>query len=112
MTDGLVRDAPGLQAVGLPVFCAGLTANSPARSGPGHIGMPIVIGDMPVNAGDLLVGDSDGVVVVSRERIDDVIAKLAGVRAAEQALEARVRDGLTVPEFIQDLLRSRAEWID
>ncbi len=112
VTDGLVRDIPGLQAVGMPIFCAGVTANSPARSGPGHIGTPIVIGDVVVNAGDVLVGDSDGVVVVPRERTDHVISTLAGIRAAEQALEAKVRDGLTVPDFIRDVLSTRAEYIE
>ena len=112
VTDGLVRDAPGLRAVGLPVFCAGLTANSPARSGPGHIGTPVVLGGVAVDAGDILVGDSDGVVVVPRDRIDDVIGELARVRAAEQALEAKVRDGLTVPDFIRDILSSRSKHID
>ena len=112
VTDGLVRDRPGLWAVGLPIFCAGVTANSPARSGPGHIGTPVVIGDVAVDAGDVLVGDSDGVVVVPRERIDAVIGELVRVRAAEQALEAKVRDGLTVPGFIQEILSSRSECID
>ena len=112
VTDGLVRDGPGLRAVGLPIFCAGLTANSPARSGPGHVGTPIVIGDVVVNAGDVLVGDSDGVAVVPRERIEDVLSKLVRVRAAERALEAKVRDGLTVPDFIREILSSRTEYID
>jgi 4-hydroxy-4-methyl-2-oxoglutarate aldolase len=112
VTDGLVRDIPGLQAVGLPVFCAGVTANSPARNGPGHVGTPVVIGDVVVNAGDILVGDSDGVVVVPRESADRVIDALAGIRTAEQALEAKVRDGLTVPDFIRDVLSNRTDYID
>ncbi|CCV14403.1 hypothetical protein MESS4_670060 [Mesorhizobium sp. STM 4661] len=35
ITDGLVRDVVGIEAVGLPVYCAGVIANSPARNGPG-----------------------------------------------------------------------------
>ena len=112
VTDGLVRDVPGLDAVRLPVFCAGVTANSPARNGPGHIGTPIVIGDVAIDAGDILVGDSDGVVVVPRETADDILRKLVGIRAAEQALETKVREGLTVPDFIRSILSSRAEYID
>ena len=112
VTDGLVRDGPGLRAVGLPVFCAGVTANSPARSGPGQIGTPVVVGDVAVNAGDVLVGDGDGVVVVPRVGIGDIISKLVRVRAAEQALEAEVRDGLTVPGFIRDILANRSEYLD
>jgi len=39
-----VRDLAGVLAVGLPVYCAGLTANSAARNGPGTVGLPIVVG--------------------------------------------------------------------
>ncbi len=38
VTDGLVRDLAGILAVGLPVYCAGLSPNSPARNGPGTCG--------------------------------------------------------------------------
>jgi 4-hydroxy-4-methyl-2-oxoglutarate aldolase len=46
------------------------------------------------------------VVVVPRARIDEAIQALAGVREAEAALEAKVEAGLTVPDFVQDLLGS------
>ncbi len=41
-----------------------------------------------------------------RARIDEVIQALAGIREAETALEAKVKAGLTVPDFVQDLLGS------
>ena len=44
VTDGLIRDLVGVLGVGLPVYCAGITANSPARNGPGTVGMPVVLG--------------------------------------------------------------------
>lgn len=112
VTDGLVRDIPGLRSVGLPVFCAGVIANSPTRSGPGTIGSPVVIGDQVISAGDLLVGDSDGVVVVPRLRIDEVLAKLIDIRAAEKAFESKVNEGLTLPDFMNDVLRSKTTFID
>ena len=34
VTDGLARDLRGIREVGLPIFCRGLTPNSPNRSGP------------------------------------------------------------------------------
>ena len=46
VTDGLVRDLVGVLGVGLPVYCAGLTANSPARSGPGTVGLPVILGGL------------------------------------------------------------------
>jgi 4-hydroxy-4-methyl-2-oxoglutarate aldolase len=106
VTDGLVRDLPGILGVGLPVYCAGVTANSPARNGPGTVGLPVVVGGVAVESGDLIVGDSDGIAVVRRTEAAAVIEKLAAVRAAEADLEARVKAGLEVPEFIKAALAS------
>ena len=64
--DGGVRDADRIAAVGFPVFSAGLcirgTGKDPA--GPGALGVPVRLGDVTVRAGDVVLGDRDGVVVV------------------------------------------------
>jgi 4-hydroxy-4-methyl-2-oxoglutarate aldolase len=67
VTDGCVRDLPGIRAVGLPCYCLGVTPNSPARSGPGSIGFDITLGGHPVASGDVVVGDQDGVVVIPQD---------------------------------------------
>ena len=101
VTDGCVRDVPGIRAVGLPCFCAGVTPNSPARVGPGTVGDAIVVGGVAVHTGDIIVGDQDGVVVVPFDRIEAVIGGLDKIRAAEADLEAKVKGGLRVPTFMQ-----------
>ena len=106
VTDGYVRDIVGIRAVGLPCYAAGLTPNSPIRSGPGTVGLPVVVGGVAVNAGDIVVGDEDGVVVVPSARIDETIRQLDRVRVAEASLEAKVKAGLQVPDFIQTLIDS------
>ncbi len=113
VTDGMVRDRDGIAAVGVPVFCRGVTPNSCVRSGPGTVGMPIVAGGVPVATGDLVLGDADGVVVVPRARLADVGARLAAVSAAEQGAEAAVRDGAsTLPEITELLASTRVHWVD
>jgi 4-hydroxy-4-methyl-2-oxoglutarate aldolase len=106
VTEGTVRDVAGILAIGLPVYCAGVSPNSPARNGPGTVGLPIVVGGVAVESGDILVGDRDGVVVVPRQMGAKVAAKLIEVRAAEAALEAKVKGGLRIPDFVTALLRS------
>jgi len=103
VTDGYVRDLIGIRAVGLPCYAAGLTPNSPVRNGPGSIGLPVVVGGLAVGPGDIVLGDEDGVVVVPFARIDATIERLAAVRAAEASLDAKVKAGLKVPDFIQKL---------
>src|SRR5262249_49396883 len=106
VTDGSVRDLVGVLAVGLPVYCAGLTANSAARNGPGTVGFPVALGGVAVESGDILVGDRDGVVVVPLKQAPAVLAKLAEVRAAELSLEAKVKAGLEIPDFFSAIIDS------
>lgn len=105
VTDGCVRDTAGIAAVGLPCFAAGVTPDSPARNGPGTVGLPVQVGGHPVEAGDIVVADADGVVIVPRRKAAEALARLDDIRTAEAQLEARVNDGLTVPDFVEELLK-------
>ncbi len=104
VTDGPMRDYDSVVAVGLPVWCTGLTPGTPFTKGPGRVGLPIQIGGQQVQTGDMIVADRDGVVVVPYERIDEVITQLVQVREAEEALDAEVADGLKVPASMVEIL--------
>ena len=106
VTDGPVRDYVGIVPVGLPVWCVGLTPASPHMSGPGSVGFPIQIGAQEVESGDMIVADRDGVVVVPFERLDEVIEKLSVIAELEQALDAKVADGMKIPEWVEAFLDS------
>jgi 4-hydroxy-4-methyl-2-oxoglutarate aldolase len=106
VTDGLVRDIVGVLAVGVQVYCAGVTANSAVRNGPGTVGLPVVLGGVVVASGDIVVGDRDGVVIVPLAAAADVLARLAHVRGAEATREAQVRAGLLMPDNVRALLAS------
>ncbi|MCF3931909.1 hypothetical protein L1787_00600 [Acuticoccus sp. M5D2P5] len=106
VTDGAVRDRAGLLKVGLPIYSAALTPNSPARNGPGTAGFPVVVGGVAVASGDLVIGDADGVVIIPQARIEATLKGVEAVRAAEAEMEAKVNDGLGVPDFIKAILES------
>lgn len=93
VTDGPVRDYEGIVAVGLPMWCTGLTPASPVSTGPGTVGLPVAIGGRTVATGDMIVADRDGVVVVPFEEIDKVIARLEEIKAMEVKLDAEVVNG-------------------
>ena len=113
VTDGCIRDIQGTIKTGLPCFASGVTPNSPARNGPGTIGLPVTVGGVRVGSGDVISGDADGVVVVPYDRIDEVIARLESVVNAEAALDALVEDGLKMTEFATTVLEGdRIKWID
>jgi 4-hydroxy-4-methyl-2-oxoglutarate aldolase len=93
VTDGMARDAAEIIELGMPVFCRGVTPNSAFPSGPGEVGLPIALGEVTVDAGDLVIGDRDGVVVVPRARLAEVAARLELVAAKEAEMHAKVASG-------------------
>jgi len=95
VTDGLARDRAGIVAAGMPLFAMGLSPNSPASSGPGEVGAPVVLGGVHVCSGDIVVGDADGVVVVPLAKAEGVLAKLRTVQATEKMAEETVKNGAT-----------------
>jgi 4-hydroxy-4-methyl-2-oxoglutarate aldolase len=106
VTDGMVRDIEGLEGVGLPVFCRGLTPNSPYKNGPCEVGTRVSIGGVTIEPGDILVGDRDGVAVVPLARVEEVIAGLDDVRQKERETGERIAGGATVPPWVDDLIAS------
>ena len=107
VTDGMVRDIDGLNAVGIPVFARGLTPNSPHKDGPGEIGLPIAIGGVIVNAGDLVVGDKDGVVVVARSMAETIANELEAVAGKEKTMDGWVRDGAKFPPWLESTISAK-----
>ncbi|MFI6499850.1 methyltransferase [Nonomuraea typhae] len=90
VVDGAVRDVQALTEMGLAVYARAITPAGPFKHGPGAIGAPVAVGGVVVAAGDVLVGDADGVVVVPRERVREVVAAVGGIAEREEALRRRI----------------------
>lgn len=106
VTDGCARDLEGIKGVGLPCFAIGVIPDSPGKRGPGTAGLDTVIGGRMVSAGDIVLGDTDGVVTVPFDRINHVIAALDGIFAKERVMEQKVKNGLTMPPEVAEILAS------
>ena len=105
--DGMTRDLFGIIDVGLPMFSRGITPNSCVKSGPGKVGLPAVVGGVLVTAGDVVVADRDGVVVIPQALLDEVIAKVNAIREAEAGIIARIKtENLKRTDYIDGLLAS------
>jgi 4-hydroxy-4-methyl-2-oxoglutarate aldolase len=74
--DGCVRDSVLLGEIGFPVFSRGLCIRGTGKDfgATGWINHPVLMGDVVVQAGDLIVGDADGVVAIPHGRAAEVIA--------------------------------------
>lgn len=99
---GGVRDSDALIDLGFPVFsaCVCIRGTGKDGSGPVSINDPITIGDVTVHAGDLVVGDADGVVVIERARVEDVVVAANKREEHESGLLDMARRGVPTLDFI------------
>jgi 4-hydroxy-4-methyl-2-oxoglutarate aldolase len=93
--DGCVRDGALLEHIGFPVFARGLCIRGTGKDygAMGWIGAPVLIGNVSVQAGDLVAGDGDGVVVVPLAIAAQVIEKARQREADEAAITERLAAG-------------------
>jgi 4-hydroxy-4-methyl-2-oxoglutarate aldolase len=86
--DSGVRDLADLRRMGLPVFSRCISAQGTVKETLGDVNVPIVCGGQLINAGDMVVGDDDGIVVVRR----DDLAWVADSSDAREEKEAGIRE--------------------
>ncbi len=104
IVDGLIRDLPAVQEVGIPVYARGVTPFGPLHRGPGELNYTISCGGIVVNPGDIVVADMCGVAVVRREFAQDTISRLHSHRAKLEAYIANVKAGRFSNAWVDDLL--------
>lgn len=102
--DGLIRDLPAVQEVGLPVYARGVTPIGPLHRGPGEINFPVSCGGIVVMPGDIIVGDQVGVVVVRADFAENVIHRLKAVRSSLAEYVAQVKRGQFSNAWVDKLL--------
>ena len=106
VVDAAVRDTNELIERGYPIFAAGRNPAGPTKGIPGRLGIPICVAGAPVNPGDLVVGDADGVVVIPRNDVDAVLAAAATKLADEQQRLQEIADGWLISPWLDDALRA------
>lgn len=92
LVDGSVRDRDIIERIQFPVFARGLTPAGPFKNGPGVIGDPVAIGRVVVSAGDIVLADSDGVIVVPLARAEEVLRAVEEVVETERAKDAEAAE--------------------
>ena len=98
VTDTGVRDTADLIKLGLPVFSLSVCVKGTVKETLGQINADIVVGDELIRPGDVVRGDADGVVVISREDAAAVAVKSQQREEAEAGYIAAYKAGNTVIE--------------
>ena len=104
VVDGFVRDLPSIAELDFPVFARGTTPIGPLHRGPGEINYAVCCGGVVVNPGDIIVGDSMGVVVVPQEIASELLERLRQHEAANSAYFEGVRRGVFSNAWVDQIL--------
>jgi 4-hydroxy-4-methyl-2-oxoglutarate aldolase len=99
--DGAVRDLVGLEDVGLPVFARAATPRIGTAERLLENQVPIICGGAPVQPGDIVHGDEDGVVVFAARRLRQVTARALELQRNETEVARRLRRGRPLAELMR-----------
>lgn len=97
--DGAIRDVAAIAAGDFPVFAKTAIHRGPYKNGPGEINVPISIGGMTVNPGDIIVGDEDGVVAFPPDVAHDLSKAAHRQILKEQEILASIAAGTYVGAY-------------
>jgi regulator of RNase E activity RraA len=111
--NGAIRDAGYIREQKLPVFSAGITHRGPYKNGPGEINVPVAIDGMVIEAGDLVLGDEDGVLCVPLDQVEAVFKAATAKYEAEQKQIANIQAGTHDASWVDKQLREmKCEGVD
>jgi regulator of RNase E activity RraA len=98
ITDGVLRDAAGVKATGLPVWCQGAAA-PPSVAGLTFVnwGEPIGCGGVAVFPDDVVVVDDDGAVLIPQAFVDEIVAAAPEQERLESWIMGEVEKGASLP---------------
>ena len=98
--DGGVRDTSALEAHAFPVFAATVALRGASKNSAGTAGLATEVAGVRVEAGDWVVGDADGVVVIAAATLDEVLGRAEARARKEEGLFAELRRGATTVDLL------------
>jgi len=111
VTDGVVRDVAGVQATGLPVWCAGVAA-PPSVAGLTFVNWqePIACGGVAVFPDDVVVVDEDGAVLIPQKLLEAVVAESTEQERMETWIMGEVDKGAALPGLYPPNAENKARY--
>jgi len=100
VTNAAIRDVDEIRELRFPVYAAGTAVRGTNKSHPGWLNIPIALGDAIVRPGDLVLGDSDGLLIVAIEELQTVAEKAMSKRQQEIIKEDRLKSGESIKQVL------------
>lgn len=105
--NGAIRDLDAFRAGSFPIFATGVTHRGPYKDGPGEIGVPVGIGGMVIQSGDIVIGDADGVLAVPREGAWAILEAAEAQQAKEAETLIQIESGAWDRRWVDEMLKAR-----
>jgi 4-hydroxy-4-methyl-2-oxoglutarate aldolase len=107
LIDGAVRDVEELVEIGLPIWARFVRIRGATKDVVGALDVPVTVGGQAIAPGDVVVLDADGVVIVARDRADEVLAASLEREQYELGKRAQLQAGAL--SYDLDGLRAKVE---
>jgi regulator of RNase E activity RraA len=111
VTDGGLRDAEAIAALGFPAFCR--RPSAPTNLIHHHavdIDVPIACGEVAIYPGDWIVGDAEGVVVIPKHLVEQIADEAVAMTAFEDYVDSEVAKGRSIVGLYPPNAETRAEY--
>lgn len=113
--DAGVRDTADLREMGFPVWSRHVSCQGTVKATPGSVNVPVVMGGVTINPGDVVCADDDGVVVVERDEATWGLEMSNQRLAKEEATRDRLQAGELGVDFYglrEKILELGVEYVD
>ncbi|KPI55555.1 MULTISPECIES: RraA family protein [Clostridioides] len=105
--DGPIRDIDVISKSNCPIYATGTTPGGPYKEGPGEVNVPISIGGIAVNPGDIILGDQDGVIVIPKNDAVDLIEKAEANAQQDHAKVLNASEGTANRDWVKETLEKK-----
>ena len=105
--DGAIRDAASFRHGDFACYARAVCHRGPYKDGPGEINVPVTVGGMRVNPGDVIIGDDDGVVAIPPAEARAVAEATRKKAAAEAATLQSIAQGRYDDSWIEKALKAK-----
>jgi RraA family protein len=91
--DGAIRDVGAFAVEDFPCYARSAIHRGPYKFGPGESQVPVTVGGMPVNPGDIVLGDEDGVIAMSPATAERILPNVRAQVAREAEIIQSIKNG-------------------
>jgi RraA family protein len=91
--DGAIRDVGAFAAEDFPCYARSAIHRGPYKFGPGESQVPVTVGGMPVNPGDIVLGDEDGVIAMTPATAERILPNVRAQVAREAEIIQSIKNG-------------------